>query len=290
MNFLNYLKQQSQRSKILLGFALILLLGFWDYLTGYELGFSSFYVIPIALVTWSAGRNFGILASLVSACVWLWAEMAAGQHYSHPFIFVWNTLIRLTFFLIITLLQSQLKIAMDRERVLARTDSLTGAINARFFYELVQIEIHRSQRFQRSFTLAYIDLDNFKLVNDQFGHAAGDQVLRTVVKEAQKHLREIDIIARLGGDEFAVLLPETSQESAQVILSRLRHELLDAMQCHNWSVTFSIGALTCITPPPTTGELVKLADDLMYLAKRQGKNVLQCSTYWGHNLHLERDQ
>jgi len=281
VNFLANLEKQSQPSKILLGFALIGAIGILDFLTGYELAFSLFYVIPIFLATWLIGRRHGIMASLGSAFVWLGADVASGHFYSHPLIPIWNTLIRLSFFVIIALLLSTSKSAMEREKEFARTDYLTGAVNGRLFFELVQMEIDRLQRYEHPFTLVYVDLDNFKTVNDQFGHLTGDQVLRTVVNYAKKHLRKIDVIARLGGDEFALLLPETSQESARVALAKLQGGLLEEMQQNNWSITFSVGVLTCNAAPPKTDELVKMADELMYSVKRGNKNSIKYSTYPG---------
>jgi predicted signal transduction protein with EAL and GGDEF domain len=206
----------------LLGFIVIGVIGIIDYLTGYELAISVFYVLPISLVTWLTGRRFGLLASLASAVVWLSADIATGHPYSHPLIPLWNSLIRFAFFVIITMLLCALKRAMQRESELARTDHLTGAVNLRFFYELAQMEIDRLHRYGHPFTLAYIDLDGFKAVNDQFGHATGDRVLHTVVNFIKKHMRKTDVCARLGGDEFALLLPETDQEVARLAISKIR--------------------------------------------------------------------
>jgi diguanylate cyclase (GGDEF)-like protein len=176
---------------------------------------------------------------------------------------------------------SALKSALEREKELARTDYLTGAVNSRLFFELVQMEIDRSQRYEHPFTLVYIDLDNFKAVNDQFGHTTGDLVLRAVVSYAKKYLRKIDVIARLGGDEFALLLPETNQESAGVALTKLQGGLLEEMRQNNWPITFSIGVLTCNVAPLKSDELVKMADELMYSVKRGSKNAIRYSTYTG---------
>jgi diguanylate cyclase (GGDEF)-like protein len=281
VNILANLEKQSQLSRILLGFALIGAIGILDFLTGYELAFSLFYVIPISLSIWVVDRRYGIITSFVSAFVWLGADLASGHFYSNPLIPIWNTLIRLLFFIIIALLLSALKSALEHEKELARTDYITGAVNSRLFFDLVQTEIDRSQRYEHPFTLVYFDLDNFKTVNDQFGHLTGDQVLRTVVSYAQKHLRKVDVIARLGGDEFALLLPETSQESARVILAKLQNGLLEEMRHNNWPITFSAGVLTCYVAPLKTDELVKMADDLMYSVKRSSKNAIIYSTYEG---------
>jgi diguanylate cyclase (GGDEF)-like protein len=282
VSFLSQLEKQRQPFKILLGFTFIGIIGILDFLTGYEIGFSLFYVFPISLTTWLIGRRLGILASLTSAGIWLWADIASGHSYSHPLIPLWNSLIRLSFFIIITILLSSVRNTMKHERELARLDSLTGAVNSRFFSDLVQMEIDRFQRYERPFTLTYIDLDNFKTVNDQFGHAVGDQVLCTIVGYAKKHLRKVDVVARLGGDEFAMLLPETNQDDARVALAKLHSGLLEEMKQNKWPITFSIGVLTCNAAPPTkTSELVTIADKLMYSVKRSSKNAIKYSTYVG---------
>ena len=256
-------------------------IGVLDYLTGYEFSFSVFYVLPISLITWLTGQRLGLTSSAISAFVWLTADFISRQQYSHPLIPIWNTLIRFAFFAIITSLLSALKSAMQREGRLARIDYLTGAVNSRFFYDLAQMEIDRFQRFQHPFTLAYLDLDDFKNVNDQFGHAAGDQVLRSVVGYIRKNMRRTDVVTRLGGDEFAILLPETNQESASIAIFKLQSGLLEEMRQNNWPVTFSIGVLTCTAAPSTTDELVKMADALMYSVKRDSKNGLKFGVYPG---------
>jgi diguanylate cyclase (GGDEF)-like protein len=266
---------------LIIGFILTGGLGFLDYATGYELAFSLFYLIPVSLVAWRADQRLGVVAALVSAMVWLTADIAAGNFYSHPFIYVWNTLIRLSFFIIPALLLSALKRTLENEKELARTDHLTGAANSRFFYDLLQMEIDRFQRFGRPFTLAYLDLDNFKAVNDRFGHLAGDDVLRSVAGCAKKNMRKTDIVARLGGDEFALLLPETDQGSARVAVAKIQSGLLLEMRNQRWPITFSVGVLTCSAMPASTEELVKIADELMYQAKRDGKDAIRYSIYAG---------
>ena len=225
------------------------------------------------------------MISLTSAVVWLVADVVVGHPYSNPLIPFWNTLIRLTYFVIITLLLSALRSTTELERELARTDYVTGAVNSRIFFDLMQMEIERSQRYDHPLTLAYIDLDNFKAVNDQFGHSTGDQALRTVASSARKFLRKTDVVARLGGDEFALLLPETNQESARIVISKLQCALLEEMRLGNWPTTFSIGVLTCDSATPLTAEeLVRMADELMYSVKRDGKNAIKYSTYAGYPL------
>jgi diguanylate cyclase (GGDEF)-like protein len=281
MKFLADLEKRNRPLQLFLGLVLILAIGVIDFVTGYELAFSLFYVLPIALITWLTDRRFGLAASVISAIVWLVADLASQHVYSNPLIPIWNTLIRLAFFVIITLLLSALRMALQRESELARVDYLTGALNSRYFYDLAQREIDLFQRYQHPFTLAYLDLDNFKAVNDQLGHATGDQVLRKVVSSVKANLRKTDMVARMGGDEFVMLLPETNQKSAEVVLSRLQLHLLEEMHNNDWQITFSTGVLTCTAAPDSPDGLVMLADDLMYAAKHDGKNTFKFMTYSG---------
>lgn len=281
MNVITRLEKRSLPFWAIVGLLLIVLVGVIDVLTGYELAFSLFYLLPISLTTWFVGRRFGVVSSIFSALVWFSADVTTEHHYSQTAILYWNTAIRFGFFLVTTLLLSALKKAYETERELARIDKLTGAVNRGFFSELVQMEIHRSQRFEHPFTLAYLDLDNFKTINDRFGHHIGDQVLRTTVQHAKLQLRNTDVIARLGGDEFAFLLPETDPSEARILISRVHRSLLDEMHRNNWSVTFSMGVLTCIDMPHSTDELIKQADELMYSVKNTGKNSIRYSVHAG---------
>lgn len=279
MKLLQSLALKTDQFKLALGLALLLIVGLMDFSTGYELAFSIFYVMPVSLIAWLLGYRQGIVFSVLAAVMWFLADFYADHPYSHPAILVWNTLIRFSFFLIIALLLSKLKIAMEHEQTLSRTDFLTGAFNSRSFYDLMQQEIDRYERYERTFTLVYIDLDNFKAVNDTLGHSVGDQVLRTVVESAKKYLRKPDLVARLGGDEFALLLPETDDEQAHITLSKLQVNLLAEMEKNHWPITFSMGALICNAPPPTPDNLLRKVDDLMYSVKRDGKNSIKYSLY-----------
>lgn len=281
MKLLSSFEARSQPFWAIAGFALIAVVGILDFLTGYEIAFSLFYLIPISLVTWFAGKRLGMMAVIVCAVVWYFADVASGRPYSHPAIIFWNTAVRTSFFFVVMTLLSALKKTLENEKELARVDYLTGAVNARFFSYLAQRELDRSRRYKHPLTAVYIDLDHFKTVNDQFGHNTGDEVLRTVVDMASSQLRITDVVARLGGDELAVLLPETSQEDAQVLISKIQQRLLGEMRKNDWPVTFSIGVLTCTEMPGTVGELIKMADDLMYFVKKNGRNNVSYSIYPG---------
>ncbi len=263
----------------IIGSVLIAGVGFVDYLTGYEISFSLFYLIPISLLAWFAGRRFGIAASVASALVWLLAEISTGKVYSHPAIHYWNSAVRFSFFVIVTLLIATIARMLEREKEFANIDYLTEAANLRFFCGLLQSEIDRAQRYKHPFSLAYLDLDNFKAINDQFGHSMGDTVLAAVVNQAKGLLRKTDTVARLGGDEFAFLLPETDQKAAKSAISKIHNGLLEEMGKRQWPVTFSIGVITFIEPPDLADQAVKLVDDLMYSVKGQGKNATIFASY-----------
>jgi diguanylate cyclase (GGDEF)-like protein len=274
------LEKRSRSFWIATGFLLVVLVALIDVLTGPEVSFALFYLLPIVLVTWFTGRPLGVVMSILSAIAWSVADAIPGTTYSHPLIRYWNTSTRLAFFLMATFFLPLLQ-ALEREKELARRDYLTGAANRLFFVELVHGELVRSQRYDRPFTVAFADIDNFKAVNDRFGHAIGDQLLCAVVARARANLRRSDMVARMGGDEFAFLMPETSPEAARSAVTKLQSALADEMVQKEWPVTVSIGALTCLAAPATIDELMKRVDDLMYVAKKQGKNQTAFDVYTG---------
>ncbi len=146
---------------------------------------------------------------------------------------------------------------------------------------MARIEISRSQRYGLPLSLAYIDLDNFKAVNDRLGHSAGDKVLRDLTEAVCRQIRPSDTFARLGGDEFALLMPETGPEAAERIVDRLHSSLEDEMLKNGWMVTFSLGVVTYKEVPKTVDEMVKIADSAMYTVKAGGKNGVNYCVYAG---------
>ncbi len=273
--WLKFLEQQNKRALLYAGFGLVAILGFIDALTGYEAAFSVFYLIPVSLVSYFVSRPAGLCICFMAAGAWMAADLAAGATYSNPFTPYWNTSTRFAFFTVTALLLSSLRTAFEHEKELARNDFLTGAANSRSFYEVAEAELHRSRRYSRLLSVVHMDVDNFKAVNDTRGHKAGDDLLRIIVKTIQAHVRETDVVARLGGDEFALLLPETGQEGAQVLVQKIQKKLMEELKKENWPVSFSIGLLTCIDIPPSVDELLNLADKLTYAAKNDGKNTIK---------------
>lgn len=267
-----FLARQTRSFWGLAGGGLVILLGVVDYLTGYEFSFSLFYLVPISVVAWYAGRRPALLISAASAIAWFLADYLAGNPVSDLSIYLWNTLMRLCFFLIVTMLIVSLRKAFNLNRELARQDYITGAISVRYFYELAQREIDRSKRSGKPFSLAYLDADKFKEINDTLGHSVGDRVLQVITNCIQKQIRSTDVFARLGGDEFVLLLPETSRDEAKESLSRLYKSVMGEMLKEHWQVTFSIGVVTFVKPPDSVDEMLKVADRSMYTVKNSTRN------------------
>ena len=255
------------------GFVLAISIGAIRYLTGPELALSLFYLIPISLTTWKVGRGAGIFISFTSAVSWLLADLLMLHEFSNPILPFLNETFRLIVFLIITYTLFGLKTLLESQKALARTDSLTGIANRRAFFELAQIELQKARRFKHPISILYLDLDNFKNINDRFGHHTGDSLLCLVAENIKKGIRETDTIARFGGDEFVIMLSET--KSSYSVAVKIQKKLLNIVKDKKWPVTFSIGAVTFTSSPGSVYELIKKADSLMYSAKEKGKNMIQ---------------
>jgi diguanylate cyclase (GGDEF)-like protein len=263
---------------IAMGILSVGMVGVLDYTTGSEISFSVFYLFPIAMITWVTNWRFGTLSAILSAGIWLWVDLTDAIPYSHAAIPYWNATVRLIFFLLVVL-AINLGRRLERETAISRTDFVTGAVNTTYFHHLLQKEIDRSARYSHPLTIVYIDIDNFKTVNDTFGHIAGDKVLRTIARKMHDSLRSTDTVARVGGDEFALILPETNQDSAQVAVSKMQKTLSEKMKKDGWPVTFSIGVITFINMPKSDDAAVDMADRLMYAVKTGGKNNISYSIY-----------
>ncbi len=161
-------------------------------------------------------------------------------------------------------------------RFLAQRDPLTQAFNRHHFWQLASTEMQRVHRYGRPVTLAMIDADHFKTINDTYGHDVGDLVLRMIVDTCVASLRTLDVLARYGGEEFIVLLPETTAENAFIVMERIRERIADAPLTlddgRQVSTSVSIGLAGLNEAGEGLESLLKRADDAMYGAKRDGRN------------------
>jgi diguanylate cyclase (GGDEF)-like protein len=190
--------------------------------------------------------------------------------YSNAAIPYWNAAIRLGLFLIVTHTLSALSVSLEW----AQTDYLTGLLNLRGFHDLAIKELHQSRRNGRGYSLAYLDIDDFKLINDKLGHNAGDSLLRLLGDTLRKATRKSDIVARTGGDEFAIWLADAEYGVAASALRNIQESLRAAAARSGWTVTFSVGLATFQKAPESVADSVAQADSLMYAAKHAGKNTV----------------
>ena len=255
----------------LLGVALV---GVSDYLVGFEISLSVFYLGPVGIATWYAGRNTGVLIALISTLSAFAANLGAGHIVTRPGIMIWNGLLHFGFMLVVAYLLDSLRIHIESEQELARSDSLTGIVNRRAFLEHLQYHLDLAAREEKPITLAYIDLDNFKRINDRGGHEEGDRVLRLVASTLTESVRRTDMVARLGGDEFALLIAGADRAGAESLIEKVRQSLVQALDGEQSVVTCSIGCVTFQVPPPTADTAIRTADTLMYKVKSQGKNAV----------------
>jgi diguanylate cyclase (GGDEF)-like protein len=275
MNVIEAIRRQPRALLMAAGALLVALTGFVDYITGTALSFLLFYLVPVYFFVWFVTRRIGIAVSVICAITWIALNFldkasAAVISYSYP-----NMSIELVFFFLATYMLCMLKEAMGINEELAQIDALTGAFNRNAFYGIATRELARLERYMRPITVAYVDIDNFKMINYRFGHRTGDELLRSVTDTMRKNLRRVDFISRFGGDEFTILLPETGAEAAQVVLSRIRNVLLNLMEKNEWPVTFTFGTVTFLKAPASVEEMIKKVGSVMYGGKDAGSNTIE---------------
>lgn len=254
--------------------ALLIFIGILDFWVGYEISLNFFYLIPLVIATWYLDRRAGYLTAFFSVLIWDIANLASGMFLANAFIRYWNMGILVASYFSFVLLLSELRSAIRHERALARIDYLTGVFNRLEFMECLGSEIQRASRMQYPVSLAYIDLDNFKKVNDEQGHTMGDRQLRLIAETISSHIRRTDLFARLGGDEFALFLPNVDQVTTRIVLEKVESAVMWALREIQSPVTMSIGVATFNSPPASVDDMIRKADAAMYQAKIMGKRQI----------------
>lgn len=244
--------------------------------------FSSFFILPVLLVSWYGGDKAGILLSVFSVFLILLIDTLIISPTGLTSTLLYSNISLLITCVLLSVLVTNFRKVHRVEVVAAGTDYLTGAYNIRAFQLELANEILRSIRYKHVFTLAYIDIDDFKNINDTLGHAAGDELLVSVVKCLKKSLRKTDIIARLGGDEFSCLFPETGLDDAKNAFIKASQLLRASMKNKNWPVTFSVGIVTFENMPEDMKQAMKIADELMYSVKNKDKNNVAYEVWKGN--------
>jgi diguanylate cyclase (GGDEF)-like protein len=259
----------------LVGILLVLAIGSLDTVTSYDVSVSLLYFFPIILIAWFEGRLPSIMISVFSAITWVVSDLLSGHVYSHYTVPFWNAIMMVGMFLTVAYAVTTGKKLFIKEHEHEITDDLTGVANIRSFYEQARTEISRSDISKRPLTLAYIDVDNIKQVNDIFGHIVGDYLLHEAAQIMRSTVRSTDIISRLEGAKFAILMPDTKNENATAIIYKVQERLLSLVKKHGWPAMFNIGVVTCDGTVCTLSKLIATAEDLMNAAKGSGHNMVK---------------
>ena len=229
------------------------------------------YIVPVLLVTWTDGLAWGLGFAVATTGL---REIVAWEQLPAEPPVLWRFVNSASYVVVVGVAMAglqRLRSIQEQLSQLATHDSLTGLVNARSFAARLTQELERNRRYPRPLALLYLDLDNFKVINDSHGHQTGDAVLRMVAEAMRSSVRQADVVGRLGGDEFAVLLPETDAALADAAAKRLAAGLRNVFK-GTPTVTASIGVVSCSVADANTDELLRRADQAMYDAKRAGKD------------------
>ena len=268
-----------RRAALAIAFLLFAAVALTDYITTYELSLTALYLFIVLLSTWNCGWKWGLFFAVISLLPPIVTGEMMGTQFSEPEYFYIDNANRLVSFVVGAALTARLKFQHEREKHSARLDYLTGIPNSKGFYEALGVEIARHRRDMNVLSIAFLDCDDFKDVNDRFGHKEGDRLLEVLATTIRSHLRRTDIVARLGGDEFVILLTNTDNTRAASVIDKLRLELDARMKEHGWPVTFSIGLGVFPIVPGSEDQIISFTDHLMYRAKSSGKNNTVAEVY-----------
>jgi diguanylate cyclase len=201
--------------------------------------------------------------------------LASGGHASSTGILIWNTSSRLIIFSLFGLLVRSLRRLLLRERNLARTDPLTGLVNRLGLEDEWETLAQHLKRHPSPLCLAIVDLDRFKMLNDEQGHTEGDQALKEWAELARRRLRTDDTVARVGGDEFVIVLPRAELSLALARLTELKSQAEELFNVRGWPIGLSIGVAAHHSGSPRWSDLMSRADLQLYRAKQSGKGQIQ---------------
>jgi len=204
-----------------------------------------------------------IYFSVFTATVWSLAELIVLPNFPLEACLI-NVFSRSVAFTVIARVVTKLW----KEREYGITDVLTQLNNRAEFLQRFEIEQLRSERSKIAYSLLFIDIDNFKELNDKFGHKIGDEALKRVSDVLKQNSRKVDIVARIGGDEFALLFPDTDQNSCELVLERIKEDANKEFQHQGWPISLSIGSVTATGKTRSIDEIMHDADQAMFSVKR----------------------
>mgnify|MGYP000991678150 CR=1 FL=1 len=278
LRLFRWLNGRSPRGVLVASLVGLVAVGVVDEVTGVEIRVFPLYFVPVALVGWRFGTSATLGMSVGATAVWVFANVLGGRSYSMSYIWAINAGVQFLSFALVGLLISWMRELLADVDALSRRDALTGLLNSRAFEEVGRALLATARRDRRPLTIAFLDLDNFKCVNDRHGHGRGDDLLRDVASALRGAVRESDVVARLGGDEFAVLLPDTDEDGARVLMARVHAAVRGAVAGVDCAVSASIGAVAFAEVPDGLDAALRAADELMYEVKRGGKDAVRVTT------------
>jgi diguanylate cyclase (GGDEF)-like protein len=248
-----------RRGGVLLGIALIAAIGIADYALGPSVQLTAIYSFGPIATAWCATRRDAIGVAGVAALVGTGVHWATGSLVSEPTPLLLTLFFRFSALAVIAALVSQVRTTTERLEALSMRDELTGLLNRRALVERLEEEISRAERQETPLSLIYADVDEFKKVNDHFGHSVGDEYL----------IRPTDHVARMGGDEFVVVLPETDSAGAEALAARISEGLLELNR--RYGTGMSLGITSFASAPESVEAAISAGDHQMYAAKRARK-------------------
>lgn len=251
--------------------AAIVLLGALRTATDVEFAIASVALLPVIVIAWIEGKWKGLLLAFCATAMWVAADMDSDRQFSAVWIPWANAVTRLMTYGLMAFLVAKIRQQLESEHDHATHDALTGLQNRHAFLEAGAAEVERAKRYPNPLTVIFLDLDDFKQLNDSMGHDAGDAALRRTAKALLGALRSSDRVARLGGDEFAILLPQTGYDAA-VEAGRKIFDVVNAALKDFPPVKASLGVAWFGKADRLFPAMLKAADDLMYEVKEGGKH------------------
>ncbi len=235
-------------------------------LVGFTSAFLPLYILPIWISTRLGGRRIGIVLVSMTTASNAMADYWTAHQTASPTLWL-DSLIRFISFGSLMLLFAYLEESLSHYRTHARQDPLTGLWNRRALGELALPALNRARRREEAFTVAVLDCDNFKALNDTHGHHAGDRALQLLAEVLERTLRSTDLIARTGGDEFVVVLRNSQRSEVEAVFERIDNSFTDAVRKKGWRSSLSMGFATLKPEHQTLDDLIQEADDQMYRHK-----------------------
>ena len=251
----------------------IILIGVLRTETDVELAFASIGLLPVLSIAWIGGKRNGVLMAFFASFIWIMADLITDRQFSAQWIPWANAATRLATYSLVAILAAKVRLEYEVTHDYATHDALTGLLNRRAFLTIGNSEVTRSKRYGHPMAVVFLDLDDFKILNDSIGHAAGDAALQLTAKTLITTLRKNDQIARLGGDEFAILLPEIGFDESVEAANKISHAANRALTEFS-SVTASVGVAWFREADGNFSDMLNAADQLMYKVKANGKGTI----------------